>query len=213
MSGRIHLVRHAESVHNVDKDFSRLDPELTTLGRQQAQLLGPAFPYSNDIGLIITSPLRRTIQTTLLAFPKVLDKKYYAKDSGNGIEGGVEVLLDADLQERSALPCDTGSDRGVLEGAFPSLDVSILPEGWTGKKGFYAAGDEAVEERAAKVRSELRKRIEVLKQGERKDVVVITHGVFMKFLSGDKEIDLPKAGWKSFTVEEGEGGGAVLLPV
>jgi broad specificity phosphatase PhoE len=213
MSGRIHLVLHAESVHNVDKDFNRLDPELTTSGRQQAQLLGPAFSYSNDVGLIITSPLRRTIQTTLLAFTKVLDKRYYANDLGNGIDGGIELLLDADLQERSALPCDTGSDRGALEGAFPGLDVSMLPEGWTSKKGTYAADDEAVEERAAKVRGELRKRFEALKQGERQDVVVITHGVFMKFLSVDKEIDLPKAGWKSFTIEEGEGGDAVIVLV
>jgi hypothetical protein len=28
----------------------------------------------------------------------------------------------------------------------------------------------------------------------------------MKLLVGDQEIDLPKAGFKSFTVEEGEGG-------
>jgi broad specificity phosphatase PhoE len=122
-------------------------------------------------------------------------------------------LLDPDLQERSALPCDTGSDRGVLEGAFPGLDFSILPEGWTSKKGFYAADDEAVEERAEKVRGELRKQLEALKRGERKDIVVVTHGVFMKFLSGDKEIDLPKAGWKSFTIDEGKEGGAVLVPV
>jgi hypothetical protein len=25
------------------------------------------------------------------------------------------------------------------------------------------------------------------------------HGVFMKFLTGDLEIDLPKSGWKSYT--------------
>jgi broad specificity phosphatase PhoE len=146
-------------VHNVDKDFNRLGPEMTTIGRQQAQLLGPTFPYSNQVGLIITSTLRRTVQTAILSFSKVLGKRYYAKDSENGIEGSVELLLDPDLQERSALPCDAGSDRGALERALPDLDFSTLPAGRTGKKGFYAADDEAVEERAEKVRGELRKQL------------------------------------------------------
>jgi hypothetical protein len=35
----------------------------------------------------------------------------------------------------------------------------------------------------------------------------------MKILSGDKEIDLPKAGWESFKIDEGKGGGAVLVLV
>jgi hypothetical protein len=77
MAAKIHVVRHAESVHNIDKDFSRLDPALTLAGRQQAQILGGTFPFQDTIGLIITSPLRRTIQTTLLAFTNVLDKNHY----------------------------------------------------------------------------------------------------------------------------------------
>jgi hypothetical protein len=52
-----------------------------------------------------------------------------------------------------------------------------------------------------------------LKDSERGDVVVITHGVFMKHLSGDQGIDLPKAGWKSYTIKEDEEGGGVLVPV
>lgn len=36
---------------------------------------------------------------------------------------------------------------------------------------------------------------------ERKAVVVVTHGVFMKFLAEDESIDLPKAGWEACTVE------------
>ena len=52
-----------------------------------------------------------------------------------------------------------------------------------------------------------------LKDGEKKDVVVVTHGVFMKFLSGDPEIDLPKAGWMSYIVGRDNGGGIVLVLV
>ncbi|KAH6683463.1 hypothetical protein B0J14DRAFT_633027 [Halenospora varia] len=97
-------VKHAESEHNVTKDFTIRDPGLTPLGRQQSTKLSETFPHSDNIGLIITSPLRRTVETTLLAFPQILDKKYYSPDSGLGIKGRAELLLKLDLQERSALP-------------------------------------------------------------------------------------------------------------
>jgi broad specificity phosphatase PhoE len=217
MAGRIHLVRHAESLHNVDKNFSRLDPGLTSLGKQQAASLSDAFPHFNDVGIFISSPLRRTIQTTLLAFPMVLDKRYYEKGVGEekGVEGGAELVLDPLLQERSAEGCDTGSELKVLEEEFPSLDFSSLPDGWTSKEGVYAVDDEVVESRASTVREGLREIVAKLEKerGERRDVVVVTHGVFMKFLSGDKGIDLPKAGWKTFEIGEDGDGRAVLVPI
>ena len=213
MEGRIHLVRHAESVHNIDKDFNRRDPELTHLGSQQAEILGRTFPYSDKVGVVITSPLRRTIQTTLLAFTDVLDKSYYDRGSGKGIDRGAELVLDPDLQERSSLPCDTGSDRQALEVTFPTLDFSTLLPEWLSKEGLYSADDNAVSLRARKVRGQLSERIRKLKDGERRDAVVVTHGVFMKHLSGDLGIDLPKAGWESYTIKEDEEGGSVLVPV
>jgi broad specificity phosphatase PhoE len=216
MAGKIHLIRHAESVHNVDKDFSRIDPQLTSLGKEQASALSKSFPHLKDVGLIISSPLSRTIQTTLLAFPGVLDKKYYGIGSEQGVEGGVDLVLDPYLQERSALGCDTGSEREVLEGEFPGLheEITGLEEGWTKKGGIFGVDDETVERRAQKVRDTLRRRILELEKRERRDIIVVTHGVFMKFLSEDKEIDLPKAGWKTYTVEtDGKDNSAVLVPV
>tara|TARA_R110002060_G_scaffold45159_2_gene56494 strand:+ start:1829 stop:2167 length:339 start_codon:yes stop_codon:yes gene_type:complete len=64
MASQIHVIRHAESVHNVSKDFSQLDPSLTSLGFEQATKLDQSFPYAGRVGVIITSPLRRAIQTT-----------------------------------------------------------------------------------------------------------------------------------------------------
>ncbi|KAK9343612.1 hypothetical protein V1522DRAFT_460151 [Lipomyces starkeyi] len=171
MAGRVHLVRHSEAVHNTDHDFSHV------------------------VGLIVTSPLRRTIQTTLLAFANVLDERYFDKGSGKGIPGGAELVLDPDLQERSALPCDTGSDPRVLEATFPSLDFSGL--------GLYSP--DAVEDRVRKVRQYLADKIEALKDRNRREIVV--------FLSGDPEIDLPKAGWRSYSIEQGEEGSVVLVSV
>ena len=44
-------------------------------------------------------------------------------------------------------------------------------------------------------------------------MVVVTHGAFMKFLADDNAIDLPKAGWKAFSLGSREDGGAVLVPL
>jgi broad specificity phosphatase PhoE len=213
MASQIHLIRHAESVHNVSKDFSQLDPSLTPLGLQQAAQLVRTFPYSSRVGVILTSPLQRALQTTLAAFPHVLDKRYFDPSSGCGVENGAKLVIDPDLQERSALGCDTGSDRDALEKAFPRLNFEGLGDGWQVKEGLYSADDKAVDERARRVRKSLAELNEELKDREKKDVVVVTHGVFMKFLSGDPEIDLPKAGWKSHIVGKDNGGGIVLVPV
>jgi broad specificity phosphatase PhoE len=62
MASQIHLVRHAESVHNVTKDFSTLDPSLIELGIEQAGQLVQKFTRSSSIGVIITSPLKRAMR-------------------------------------------------------------------------------------------------------------------------------------------------------
>lgn len=213
MASQIHLIRHAESVHNVSKDFSQLDPSLTSLGFEQAAKLDQSFPYADHVGLIITSPLRRAIQTTLAAFPSILDKRYFDPSSGNGVENGASLVIDPLLQERSALACDTGSDRAVLAEAFPKLDFEGLGKEWPSKDGIFAADDEVVQERAKRVRKGLVELSEKLNNEEKRDIVIVTHGVFMKFLTEEPEIDLPKAGWKSYTVQKNKEQEAQLVPV
>jgi broad specificity phosphatase PhoE len=208
MSGRVYLVRHAESIHNVSKDFNHPDPALTDLGVTQSRSLAQKFPLPESIGLILTSPLQRTIESALLGFSTILNKRYY-EDSSLGIEGGVELILNSDLQESSSLPCDTGSSTTTLRTLFPTLDFNGLKDGWQIKDGFYSSDEIMVKERARVVRLDLARRLSELRG---KDLVVVTHGNFMKHLSGDQEIDLPKAGWKTFVVKEVEGE-ISLLPV
>jgi broad specificity phosphatase PhoE len=200
----IYLVRHAESAHNVSKDFNHRDPGLTETGFAQAAALAETFPALTSIGVILSSPLTRTIETALAAYSGILSKE----------EGAAKLILDPDLQERSDLPCDTGSDVAVLEAKFPGLDYSPLGEGWHAKTGGYTADDEAVAARAERVRKKLLRVARELEASgsERKDVVVVTHGVFMKFLTEDESIDLPKAGWKAYAAEEG-GDRVVLRPL
>src|SRR4051812_16152334 len=179
MASTIYLVRHAESEHNVSKDFSHLDPPLTTLGHTQAAQLVSTFPHPEQIAVILSSPLRRAIQTSLTGFPHVLDKRYYNPYSGFGVENGLELTLEPDLQERSALPCDTGSERHTLEKEFLNLGLEELGEGWQVKAGQYAADDDSVTLRAGRVRKKLGQLNAVLRGNERRDIVVVTHGVFM----------------------------------
>lgn len=212
MVSKIIIVRHAESVHNVTKDFSKLDPSLTSLGVEQASSISQKLPSAGNIATIISSPLRRALQTTLAGFSSVLDKQYFDKSSRQGIDGGATLSLDPDLQERSDLPCDTGSSASELSKVFPGLSFDDLGEEWLKKSGRYAPDDDAVEKRAEQVRKVLFEKAESLENEKRKDIVVVTHGVFMKFLTGDQDIDLPKAGWRIYTVEKESTGKYVLVP-
>lgn len=38
----------------------------------------------------------------------------------------MKLVVDADLQERGVLPCDTGSDRAILKGYFPRSNFQKL---------------------------------------------------------------------------------------
>ncbi|KAF3933434.1 hypothetical protein ABW19_dt0210305 [Dactylella cylindrospora] len=212
MTSRIHLVRHAESVHNVTKDLSLPDPPLTPLGHEQSKQLGRKFPNPQNIGIILTSPLRRAIQTSLSAFHDILDKQYFPPEPGRSEVGGVKLVLYADVQERSNLGSDIGSPSDVLKREFPRLDHSSLSDGWQIKEGIYSTADEVVEQRANRVREHLRDLSESLAGDARKDIVIVTHGVFMKFLSGEPDIDLPKAGWKSYRIGSDSEGKVILIP-
>ncbi|KAH6622565.1 histidine phosphatase superfamily [Chaetomium tenue] len=218
MSPTVYLVRHAESVHNVTKDFNLRDPGLTELGFTQASSLASSFPALSSIAIVLTSPLTRAIETTIAGFGAIVDTNLGGETGGT--DGGARLVLDPDLQERSDLPCDTGSNTETLRIRFPDLDVSSLGEAWYVKEGANAADDVAVAARARSVRERLQALASDLVESgvpeTERAIVVVTHGVFMKFLAGDDTLDLPKAGWKAYTIGKGEEGdryGPVLTPV
>ena len=210
----IYLLRHAESAHNVSKDFNHRDPGLTETGFTQAAALAKTFPALSSIGVILSSPLTRAIETTLAGFSTILSNECSPNGPNKRAEGAAKLVLDPDLQERSDLPCDTGSDVSVLEAKFPGLDYSPLGEGWHAKTGAYTADHEAVTARAESIRKKLLCLDKELgaSGSEKNAVVVVTHGVFMKFLAEDERIELPKAGWRAYSVEE-RGDRVVLRPL
>lgn len=143
---------------------------MTELGRSQAAKIpsSPLGAYANaNAQVLVTSPLRRTLQTTLIGFRPALTRV-----------PPVPTVALAHLQECNDHPCDTGSSKAELE-ADPELklfDFSGLSDDWNGKQGIYAANDAAWTERSRYARRWIRSRPE--------EVIVVTgHGDMLRWLT------------------------------
>ncbi|KAK4443492.1 histidine phosphatase superfamily [Podospora aff. communis PSN243] len=160
------LVRHAEALHNQTNNIH--DPELSELGQRQCRdlrknLMGK-IPKELDVGLIIVSPMIRTIQTALLAF-------------GGLVEKGVPIQAHASWQENSAKPCDTGSSLDKLKTMFPQVDFShvdpVFPDKTSPAGAKYAYTKQAIVGRAQDGLRELYQRPE-------KFIIVVSHSGFLR---------------------------------
>ncbi|CAG7991651.1 unnamed protein product [Penicillium olsonii] len=202
MSFRLHLVRHAEGTHNPNHDTTIPDPQLTAKGIHQSQDLCRDFPYHDSVGLVLASPLRRTLQTARLGFQKSIDEKYYAQGSVAGISDGARLVLEPDVQAHSARPCDTGSEVSILRSEFYDLpwEIMELDSVFPRKEGVYADDPECLKLRGARVQSRLEERFRELVGTSRPDIVVVTHGGFLRFVSGDDKIEVGQAKWKTLVV-------------
>lgn len=105
--------------------------------------------------------------TTLLSFKPETDR-------------GLKVIALPELQEVGDYPCDTGSDVEVLRKELTDqpVDLSYIPDDWNSKKGDWGSTDDLVNKRVSKVRQWLKARPE-------KNIVVVTHGGLVHFLTGD----------------------------
>ena len=154
------------------------DPDLTLYGKEQCAYLTKTFPYHSSVDLLVCSPLKRTINTTLLAFKPDIER------------GVAPVVALPEAQETSDLPCDTGSDPSVLTKEFENqpVDLSRVTDGWNSKNGRWAPVKEAVEKRALDARQWMKARPE-------KEIVLVTHGGFLHWFTQD---------WNGFNEGAGE---------
>ncbi|KAM0723920.1 hypothetical protein Q7P37_000911 [Cladosporium fusiforme] len=160
MPPTVHLVRHAQGFHNLcDANTVLRDPLLTPEGNFQCGQLQQRFPHHAGVELIVSSPIRRTIYTSLMGFSEDIKKK------------NITIIALPELQETSDLPCDTGLDPEELvkEFAGKPVDLSLVRRGWNIKKGKWSTEPHAISERARVAREWLRDRQE-------KEIVVVTHG-------------------------------------
>ena len=82
----------AQAYHNLcPANLDLLDPSLTPLGEEQCHNLSREFPYHASVEALVTSPLRRAIYTTLLAFQP-------------GISRGLPVIALPEAQELGTCP-------------------------------------------------------------------------------------------------------------
>jgi broad specificity phosphatase PhoE len=203
MAGRIHLVRHAEGLHNLRNDPNIPDAPLSERGFDFAEDLGRRFiqAHSNSVGAIMSSPLRRTIQTSLTAFPRILSSTQYPENSARGVRDGVKLALDADLQEIADIPSNTGSPLTDLENEFPELmpQIQALDQNWYIKTGPESPLPQAVAQRRIRILERLQQTLAALQNGQKgKDIVIVTHQGVIALLAPNANI--PVAQWQSFSL-------------
>lgn len=199
---RIHIARHAEGLHNLqlerdpshpDLALAIADAPLSQRGFDTALSLGLKFVAieSNRVGAIISSPLRRTIQTSLTAFHRILDVSCYAPESGRGVQDGAALDLEADLQEMSSVPCNTGSDKQGLISQFPALktEIEALPQPWPAKTGVFAPSDAALRERRKRILLKLAQTATSTRP-ESPDILLVTHDGIIKLLVPGLTVDV-----------------------
>ena len=172
MSPTIHFVRHAESEHNVLPDGDNIhDPHLTAKGEGQARALSSTFTNMSQVVSVISSPMRRTIQTTLFG-------------CGRAIQWNTRVVLLGDLQECSMRPSDVGSPPSALIAEFGDvIDTHLLSDNWFSEdaSNSYGSRDQKrIAERARKARLYIRSVAKGLRDGDH--VVVVTHSGFLRHL-------------------------------
>ncbi|KAI1814864.1 histidine phosphatase superfamily [Poronia punctata] len=171
MSPIIDIVRHGEARHNVEKNGSYLrDPSLTPNGVNQCRALCNNYRNFSQVAHIISSPMRRAIETTVIAFePLILQ--------------GARITLIPELQETSARPSDIGSPKHSLAAEFGGcVDMGFLTEDWYKKDASSSFGSdpEKLALRAQKARLYIR---EVARSvPENAHIVVVTHSAFVKLL-------------------------------
>lgn len=178
----IHCVRHAQGVHNLSlQNHQLLDPSLTRYGEEQCRNLARIFPYHNKIELLVSSPLVRCLQTTIISFDME-------------ISSGQVILAHPDAQETLNVPCDTGKNPEDLMKFLSGkpVDLSLVHDGWNSKEGRYSESVDAVANRAKDLRQWLRDRPE-------KHIVLVTHGGFLHWFTEE----WTKAERKAGTAEVG----------
>lgn len=173
MPQTLHIVRHAQGYHQLPLDHpdtTQRDPELTTYGIEQAVHFSQSFPHHGEIDLLCASPMKRTIRTALVAFEQ-------------DVTAGRHIVLLPDAQEATADASDTGSEVAELQRVFGDvIDVRLVEGKWYEKAGAQAIELGALRARAARLRKWLRSQ-------EKESVVLVTHGLFAHYLTGNIQDD------------------------
>lgn len=193
----LHLVRHAQGVHNVEgeKDFQAymsndlFDAHLTPLGWNQVDNLRKhvnACGLSKKIELVITSPLLRTMQTAVGVFggedlpdgssvPPLM-----VENAGNSGHLAISSLncppfiAVEDCREHLGVhPCDKRRSVSEYETLFPAIDFSLI------ENNEDVLWEADVREPNSDVAARGSKFIDWLWTRKEKEIAVVTHSGFL----------------------------------
>lgn len=156
---RVHIVRHGEALHNVERDYPFRDPPLTEAGSKATKEI--ALPSHPDI--VVISPMTRTCQTAMNLFPFLQDVA----------SSPIPTQIWPDLREANDAICNKGLARADMQANFPQFDFSECEENWD-----YPSHDVAdATERAERVRQRLRHLSTTFE-----NIAVISHRGFIAYL-------------------------------
>ena len=152
---RLYLIRHAQSEGNTGEDLTTGDPDLTDVGRLQAERLGKRMKDAR-LDLLYASPLRRT-QETAFAIADIT---------------GLEVIPKADLREVT-LGRDDFDIRLLPAEEQAQIARRVIAEGtWDAFPG--SEGSAASRRRIAGVMDE------IIAENPGKRVAVVVHAAFIQ---------------------------------
>ncbi|KAK3704875.1 hypothetical protein LTR37_013566 [Vermiconidia calcicola] len=147
-----------------------LDPPLTELGKKQSEALTGVTQLQDEVDVVVTSPLKRTLQSCRLSWAPAIER----------LGGLKKVICLPQAQECDDWQCDIGTDREELEAdpEYAEFNFSLLEPEWTSKRGFWGSDAAATTNRAQWVRQWLRERPE-------HTIVLVAHGdIILKITAG-----------------------------
>ena len=107
----VHIIRHGQSLHNLDRGYPHLDPPLTDVGHEATKQI----KISVVPDLIVISPMTRTIQTAMNAFPSISSAPNRTKVP--------EVQIWPDLREAHDAVCNKGISRAESLAKYPHVAI------------------------------------------------------------------------------------------
>ncbi|XP_007018325.2 PREDICTED: phosphoglycerate mutase-like protein 1 [Theobroma cacao] len=191
----LHLVRHAQGVHNLESEKSRdpltsfeyFDAELSSQGWQQVcdqRRYVCASGLLEKIEVVITSPMTRTLQTAVGIFRgegQPADRFYVTpfeeenvKNAETSTFNRLPIISYELCRERMGkYECDKRRSISLYRSRFPDVDFSLIESEddvlWKGEKESH----EAVVARGMKF-------IKWLCGRKEKEIAVVSHGVFLQ---------------------------------
>ncbi|KAI0131215.1 histidine phosphatase superfamily [Daldinia grandis] len=178
MAPTIDIIRHAQASHNIYGNHIR-DAILTEDGAAECRLLKDTYPFGPMVTNVISSPLRRAIDTAILGVLPTID-------------GLISIKLLPNLQEINSSPSSTGLPKHSLAQQYDgdlAINTDDIDEDWYHKdpSSPYAPQVRKVEARARAVRKHLRMLARMAIEAGKDDahIVVVTHGEFAHWLTGD----------------------------